>query len=554
MSAAGGASVKSKAVYPAVIPADGSSGAVLTVRTTAPASSVLIELVAGGTVPLASIDAQTFSAALSADQLLFSYVASDVNRNFVGGIKVTDAATSEVSTFNFFVNVDDATIPDVPVESSASDMRCGAHVVNLEVPADDPAGLWDPPYDDIEGVLTRFYEVFGDVYEFVNVVFLRPDLMTNRDHFGARNDVHGIGLPIFNNTAAYGSAGTLLGITRFPLDNFFDLAEPGALHELGHQWINFLTPFPILGAGSPHWPASEPAHGLMGMSIPGGVVGGQFPFKFVPISGNSYTLTSEPPTGVFSPLDLYLMGFIPAHAVPSFVVLDPPGQALIDGTTVTATTVGIDQVIDTMGPRIPDSAASSKHFRMATILVTRTGLLSDREIAFFDYFAARGEAVAPLPFASGFLKGQAFPFPLATQGLGSLDTSVSCPVPIPHDLGDEAAICKLCPPDPCIACNGLLHGIVLVVFPEVTAAAVRRSLNTKIVNADQAYKRGQLTAAANQLDAFLNEIHAQSGKALTSQAADGIGSLTMRAAEVLGIPLAGIRTAASAQQVTSPPR
>jgi len=92
------------------------------------------------------------------------------------------------------------------------------------------------------------------------------------------------------------------------------------------------------------------------------------------------------------------------------------------------------------------------------------------------------------------------------------------------------------------------------VFPEVTAAAVRRSLNTKIVNADQAYKRGQLTAAANQLDAFLNEIHAQSGKALTSQAADGIGSLTMRAAEVLGIPLAGIRTAASAQQVTSPPR
>ena len=274
----------------------------------------------------------------------------------------------------------------------------------------------------------------------------------------------------------------------------------------------------------------------MGMNISGGMVGGTFPFKFVPISGNSYMLTGEPPTGVFSPLDLYLMGFIAPHAVPSFVVLDPPGQQLIGGTTVTATTVGIDEVIDDVGPRIPDAAGSAKHFGMTTLLVTRTGLLSDREIAFFDHFAARGEAVAPLPFASGFLKGQALPFALATQGIGSLDTSVSCPIPV-HPI-DEVAICRLCPPDPCIACNGLLRGIDLVVFPEVTKPGIRNSLHTKIVNADKAYKRGQLTAAANQLHAFLNEIHAQSGKALSFQAADGITSLTLRAAEQLGIPLA----------------
>ena len=541
MSAAVGASVQSKAVYPAVIPADGSSGAIVAVRTTAPASSVFIELAAGGTVPLISLDAQTFSAVLTAGQLLSDYAADDVNRNFVGRLKVTDAATSEVSTANLFVNIDDATIADVPVVSSAPDMRCGAHVVNLEVPADDPAGLWDPPFTDIDGLLTRFYQVFGDDYDFANVVFLRPDLTANRDHFATRNDVQGIGRPIFNNTATHGSAGRLLGVTRFPLDFFFDLAEPAALHELGHQWINFLTPFPILGSGSPHWPASEPARGLMGMNISGGVVGGTFPFKFVPISGNSYMLSGEPPTGVFSPLDLYLMGFIGPHAVPPFVVLDPPGQTLLVGTTVTATTVGIDQAIDAMGPRIPDAAGSAKHFRMATILVTRTGLLNDREIAFFDHFAARGEAVAPLPFASGFLKGQAFPFPLATQGLGSLDTSVSCPVSVAHHPIDEVAICRLCPPDPCIACNGLLHGLALVVFPEVTTPGIRNSLNTKIVNADKAYERGQLTAAANQLHAFLNEVHAQSGKALTAQAADGIASLTMRAAEVLGIPLARVR-------------
>ena len=224
MSAAVGASVKSKAVYPAVIPSDGSSGAVVAVRTTAPASSVVIELAAGGTVPLTSLDAQTFSGVLTADQLLFGYATDDVNRNFVGFLKVTDAATSEVATSNFFVNIDDATIPDVPVVSLASDMRCGAHVVNLEVPADDPAGLWDPPFTDIDGILTRFYQVFGDDYDFANVVFLHPDLTANRDHFGTRNDVQGIGLPIFNNTATFGSAGTLLGVTRFPLD-FFSISR-----------------------------------------------------------------------------------------------------------------------------------------------------------------------------------------------------------------------------------------------------------------------------------------------------------------------------------------
>jgi hypothetical protein len=251
VSAAGGAKVRSKAVYPAVIPADGSSGAVLEVRTDAPASGVLIELAAGDSVPLVAIDAKTFSAVLTPEQLLFDYAADDVNRNFVGTLKVTDASSNEVSTFNFFVNVDDLAIPDVAIVPSASDIRCAPHVVNLQVPADDPAELWEPPFDDVQAVLTRFYEVFGDDYDFANVVFLLPDLFANRDHFGVRNDVQGIGLPIFDNASDYGSAGALLGITRFPLDTVFDLVDPGALHEIGHQWINHMTAVPLLGEVHP---------------------------------------------------------------------------------------------------------------------------------------------------------------------------------------------------------------------------------------------------------------------------------------------------------------
>src|SRR5262245_65775724 len=76
------AKITSKTVEPAVIPADGSSGAVVTVRTDAPALSVTLDLAAGGAVPFQSIDPQTFSAVLTPAQLLFQYFPDDVNRNF----------------------------------------------------------------------------------------------------------------------------------------------------------------------------------------------------------------------------------------------------------------------------------------------------------------------------------------------------------------------------------------------------------------------------------------------------------------------------------------
>jgi hypothetical protein len=537
-SASAGPRLTSKTVEPAVIPGDGSSGAVVTVRTDLPASSVVIDLAAGGTVPFAVIDSQTFSVILTPAQLLFDYLPDDVNRNFVGFIKVSGATPGDVASVNFFVNVDDSSIVDVPVVTSAADMRCAPHVVNLQVPAEDASGLWETLFGDEQSVFKRFYEVFGDDYDFANVIYLHPDKFANRDHFPVKNDVLGIGVPIFDGTAFYGSVGALNGITRFPVDTVFDLAEPGAQHELGHQWINWLTGFPLLGGGSPHWPPSQVARGLMGFSIPGtpDAEGGFFTFDFVPQGGNLYTLTNATPLGVFTQLDLYLMGFVGPRAVPSYVVLDPPDQPLTVNSTVTGTTVTIGDVIAAMGPRIPDATTAPKNFRMATVLVTRTGFLTNRQLAFFDHFAARGEATASLPFANGLLKGTANPFAVATQGIGSLDTSVTCPPPELPPF-DDVAVCRFCPPDPCSNCPALLRGIDLLIYPEVTERGVLTSLHTKLVKAGSAYLGGQLDVAAGLLRAFLSEIEAQQGRALTQQAATAITALTVRAAAVLGIPL-----------------
>src|SRR6266542_73392 len=187
-SASAGPTLASKTVEPAVIPGDGSSGAVVTVLTDLPASSVVIDLAAGGTVPFLLIDSQTFSVILTPAQLLFGYLPDDVNRNLVGLIKVAGGTPEEVDSSNFFVNVDDSSVADVPVVASAADMRCAPHVVNLQVPAEDPSGLWETLYGDEQSVLTRFYEVFGDDYDFANVIYLHPDLPANRDHVGVKND------------------------------------------------------------------------------------------------------------------------------------------------------------------------------------------------------------------------------------------------------------------------------------------------------------------------------------------------------------------------------
>ena len=49
--------------------------------------------------------------------------------------------------------------------------------------------------------MTRFYEEFGDNYDFANVIYLHPDSFLNRDHFAVKNDVSGIGQPLIDQTA-----------------------------------------------------------------------------------------------------------------------------------------------------------------------------------------------------------------------------------------------------------------------------------------------------------------------------------------------------------------
>lgn len=534
---------------PAVIPSSGGSPVFLTVKTSAPATSVELELDGGGgTLPMMPVGSDIFSTTVDSASLLAGYGPEDVFRNLAGHINVTDLG-GQVCAINFVVNVDDPAIATVPVSDVAFDVRCSPHVVNILLPDGDPWGPVSEPglTAQDEAATSRFYDLFGDDFEFASLVQSVPSRRENRGHYVVKNEVMGIGIPPLDDTAAFGSSGSLLGITRFPLDTFFDLAETTSLHELGHQWINFLSGSPLLGPAIPHWPASTLAHGIMGTNLPGSIVGGTFNFDLAPLGGSDYQVLPSPPLREFSKLDLYLMGLLPDSGVGSFVVVDPPSQPIADFAIVTGTTLSISDVLAAAGgPRVPDSAASPSAFRVANVVVSRIDLLTDREMAFFDHFAARGEEAAPVPFHIGLESGVTKPFALATQGLGSLVTEVVCPTstPPPPEPGGEVEGPRetKCPKVRFPFCPEgippLMKGLdFAVIAADIQPGGARTSLRAKVVHAGEAYVRGNLEAAAQELAALLGELAASTGRSVPARTARSLETLTRQAAASLGIPL-----------------
>ena len=402
---------------PLAVPKTGTAGAKFSVLLEGTPTSARFDLSNGETVALSSSGGGVWTANLSHAQLLFGSTPEDVNRNFIGFLKTFEGAT-QVEQLNVFVDVLDENIPSVVVSSLANDVRATRYVANIWMP------FLPNTYDSqLQAITQKLYTYFPDDFDFVNIVFALPAFRGgngngNRYHFGVKNAVSGIGITQINNTAQYGSAGKLLGISVFPVPSFFDMGETGSIHELGHQWINFSS-LQILRQGMPHWPASTLARGVMGLSIAGSNVGGSFPYDIVP-AGGGYQYVNSGVTNEFNDFDLYLMGLLAPGNVANQLVAQNQSQQPCHMCPVAVTTVSINDVIAAQGARVPDAASSQKQFRFATIIVTRDRLLTDNELAFFHRFALRGEATQPIPYSSGLAQGTTKPWAVATRGLSTL--------------------------------------------------------------------------------------------------------------------------------------
>ncbi len=365
-----------------------------------------------------------YTISLAASDIVPLLKPDDVFRAEVGYVEVYDGATL-ATRGNVFADILTSEIPLLSVTSMASDAQRTDYLVNL---VDRDFVLTNG--FDITSVLRRFYDLFADDFDFVSVIAV-PGYFQNRYHFAVKSDVRGIGITPFDTSRTYGSAGRLLGVTMFPNGSLFDPAEAAFQHELGHQWINFL-PFVPLNYAIPHWPLSDLASGIMGFADTEGGQGLQFPCIVTPVAGGA-TLTQRYDAPVFTDLDLYLMGLLPADQVGTHVVF-PRGTTSADLFSLCGggtwqgqlQTVTIQDIVRQVGARVPDAAHSPHAFRVATIIVS-DALLSREAMSFYSYFAQRAAASKETPYHSGFAKGTAKPFYLSTRGLGTLDARMTSP-------------------------------------------------------------------------------------------------------------------------------
>ena len=209
----------------------------------------------------------------------------------------------------------------------------------------------------------------------------------------------------------------------FPISHYFDGAETGYQHELGHQWINFMygTPFEV---GIPHWPLSDLASGVMGISISGSNVGGRFPYNLIS-EGENYRVESLSGEPTFNDLELYLMGLIEPDSVENHFVFNHQNQTPQAGELLLGpvTHVTIEDIISLLGPRDPDYSGSQKKFRIGTIIISEE-LLTLEEMSFYNYFSKRAELKEEVLFSSGFVQSTAKPFFVSTGGKGELETHI----------------------------------------------------------------------------------------------------------------------------------
>jgi hypothetical protein len=391
------------------------------IQTDGTITTAQFRLAIGQTVSLANGGGGLFSVTLTNTQALYGYTANDYNHNFVGYLDIFAGAVKE-GTFNIFINVIDSRVPQVTAQTVSAQAKKTPHLVNLYLPGLYPATM-NNTY-----VTQHFYQDFGDNYDFLNIIYT-PQHFDNRYHSSTHNDVSGIGLASFDNDATYGVPAThrLKGISVYPIWDYFDMAERSSIHELGHQWINFLDVSSLQGV-TPHWPISSLAYGIMGTQCCGNPQGLDFPWTLSAAGGGNYNCASAQRALAFNDVELYLMGFLPSSAVSSHFAFTNQNQNCPGTLVGPVQAITVQNIINQHGVRSPSWLTAQRKFRVATIVVSQSFLSAD-EMSFLDYFASRGSLTIPIRYTSGLISGTTWPFYLATGGRGCLVTTID------HDGG-----------------------------------------------------------------------------------------------------------------------
>lgn len=288
---------------------------------------------------------------------------------------------------------------------------------------------------DLQAVAQAFYRTHGDDYD-VLAVFLSSgltDWLGSPTAFAAsfvvRNDIQGIGLPLFDESAGFGSAGRLSailsmnGLQKYPEDPFADIPGSAALHsldalghELGHRWLAYPA-LDSLGTGSLSALGRGLSHWSFFFDSDGSIMEGN---DWWPLGPDSFTTG---PIGIgYGRVDQYLMGLRTAAEVGTFATIgdlqdpQPPGawrKISIPmegfGCSGVANAWMVANIEGAEGPRVPPAGVAPTHWRMAVVLLTERGL-----------------PASPADLAKLEAMRSNFPawFAAATEGRGTIDVTL----------------------------------------------------------------------------------------------------------------------------------
>ena len=257
----------------------------------------------------------------------------------------------------------------------------------------------DPVIDEF-AVVHSFYRTHEDAYDTV-IVFNDLDMDASdfslAHAYTVRNEIRGIGEFIYDSGPVFGSPrrlsafvnmGALSGYPGSPAAPISGLPHSSMLtilaHEVGHRFLAY-TPFKdpetgelsdaLLGRQFAHWSffLNSSASVLEGNAIKDNG------------EGTSPRFQTTAATQTYSLLDQYLMGLRdPSEVPPTFLVTNATSTTGSLGNASRTPEVGVEfdgvrkeirveDIIEAVGPRRPDTSVSQRQFRQAFVLLVDEG-------------------------------------------------------------------------------------------------------------------------------------------------------------------------------------
>jgi len=226
---------------------------------------------------------------------------------------------------------------------------------------------------DFATVSNKVYQHFKDDFDFIFILSVeeeQPDGLYYGISQIVKNDVQGTGGTLFDNTAAYGSAGKLKSVIHLPRMEY--VVSGPFLHEIAHYWGNRgFVPTTVSG----HW----------GYASVGGQLGG---FDEIENMGNNaYRANIKGKNGFgvnanggnnlpYGNAELYIMGLIDETELEPIRVADnpKPSQEFGQFTADAILTYTPADLVNQHGARVPAMADAQKDFNAITVVITPVAL------------------------------------------------------------------------------------------------------------------------------------------------------------------------------------